>query len=68
MEWIFLACHTVFMVWAVFFGGAVRLETTFTSYLIVDSLAPFLSARLLSAYIFFSWLAHLAVVLLRGSV
>lgn len=68
MEWIFLVGHTIFMVWAVFLGGAQRLEASFAAFVLVDSLAPLLSARLLIAYIFFSWLAHLAVVLLGGSV
>jgi len=65
--WLCFAIHTAFVVWVMFYGGAERLEGSILAALALGRLAPFLSARLLSAYALFSWIANGAVLLLNSS-
>jgi hypothetical protein len=57
--WLLFAVFTAFVVRVVFYGGADWLEHTFASALLINLLAP-----LLKAYVVFSWLANLAMLLL----
>ena len=53
---------TCFAVWVIFFDGADTLEGTVASAFLVDFMAPFLTARLLRAYVAFMWIAMLATL------
>lgn len=61
---ILFAVYTAFVIWAIFFHGAEQLEGSILAALTIDPLAPFLTARLLKAYVLFGWLAYIATYVL----
>jgi len=61
---LLFAVYTALAIWVIFFHGAELLEGSLLAALTIDPLAPFLTARLLKAYVLFGWLAYIATYFL----